>query len=283
MRTEKYGIQKGKFLIFCYFFSAALVKFCRRSYNSTKSPTCRLFQKGRLSMSVSSICSPISPASAAERRRQAFCCFGAAAALVPGVYLSQLLHLLEAPLFSRIYYGNLSAVFFSLLAAGWIFLVTGLVLRLLNRRLGLRLFAKHPPLPLRRKALLYAMTVIPIVTVGLLLDQRFKFVYVLGDRVTAMTFLGNAAGYLLLAARLFAAVGVMLFFDRGAAVLWPHLPLPLGGLAAMAAFCFWELYLTPGVFSAFYLFLYVYCGAAARISQGRFAVTYTMCLLLYCL
>lgn len=208
----------------------------------------------------------------------------AAGILVVGTYLSELLHLLEKPLFSLYYYGNGNAAIYSLTAAVYIFLFLLLSHEGLKKLSGCEVFGKKGRLSLRRRGVLYAMTVIPVLVVAVCLNYRFKLVLELGQRLSAMSVLGNATGYLLKAARIFAAVYAIFLVDAGAEpFLGTQKWLPVGGLFAMVTFGVLEWVFVPSRFSLMYLVLFLYYGVLAKVAQKRFAVTYALALALYIL
>ena len=218
-------------------------------------------------------------------RRLSLRFFAAAALLTLGVYASELFHLLEKPLFSRVYYGNLNATFFALTAAVYIFLFVLLLHRCIKKRLKVSPFEKHPaPMPLSRKALLYCLTVFPILLTTAFLGFHFKLIYELGERITGMTLLGNAVSYLFAGAKLFGAIYLIFLIERGCDALFvSRPPLPIGGAVALLTFGICELIFTSSAFSLLYALLFLYDGILYLISGRRFGVTYSLALLLYVL
>lgn len=218
-------------------------------------------------------------------RRLALRFFAAAGLLTLGVYVSELFHLLEKPLFSRVYYGNLNTTFFALTAAVYIFLFVLLLHRCIKKRLKVSPFEKHPArMSLSRKALLYCLTVFPILLTAAFLGFHFKLIYELGERITGMTLLGNAVSYLFAGAKLFGAIYLIFLIERGCDALFvSRPPLPIGGAVALLTFGICELIFTSSAFSLLYALLFLYDGILYLISGRRFGVTYSLALLLYVL
>ena len=205
-------------------------------------------------------------------------CLLGAVTLAAGVGLTELFHLLEKPLFSRIYYGNFNGVFFGVLSAVFLALVLFFVHRKLKRRTGLTPFVKHPPVPFPRRAVLYLMTALPVLLVSILLGYRFKLVYELGDRVAKMHMWGNAAGYLRAAAVLFAAVYTVFLTEKAIPSKFP-----VGALASLLLFGVPSWLTDPSPLSVVYFALFFYIGILYRVSQNRFWVTYILSVVLYIL
>lgn len=218
-------------------------------------------------------------------RRAGVQCLLAAAFMLPCVYLSELLHLLEQPLFSRVYYGNLNATFFAILAAAYLYAFLAVFHRQIKRRLGLSPFnSARKKLSIARKAAIYCMTVVPVLLTALALHCRFKLIYELGERITGMTLLGNAVGYIYAAAKLLCAIYLIFLvecaFDR---FFVRRPPLPFGGMAAMLTFGLCEMIFTPSRFALLYLVLFLYYGVIYLVSERRFGVTYAAAAILYIL
>jgi len=217
-----------------------------------------------------------------QPKTQIFTCFFWALALVAGAYLSELVHLLEKPLFKLVYHGNLNEMFFGVIGAGVIFGVILTLHKIIAERTGINVVQKNPtPVSLGRRAILYFMTVIPVLIVALALGREFKIVQELGDRISKMAMIGNAAGYVLAAAKICAAIYVIFLVDGS--VGKTKYPIPYGGLFAMLTFGVVELFVTPSAFSLLYFFLFLYFGILAKVTQYRFGVTYVLALVLYIL
>ncbi|MDE7394713.1 MAG: hypothetical protein K2M95_01170, partial [Clostridiales bacterium] len=120
-----------------------------------------------------------------------------AAAIVFCVYIAQLLHLLEEPLFSRVYYGNLKKLFFYVSnIVVWVPMLVGIHL-LLKKYTGYKAFhLTRKEIPLKRIFLLYACVIVPIFIVSAALGFNLKIVYELGSRITGVQAWSNASAYL---------------------------------------------------------------------------------------
>lgn len=210
-------------------------------------------------------------------------CFLWAGLLVALCYLSAVFHLLEGPLFSLVYYGNLNLLFYNVVSAGYILLVVLCLRKRITAATGVKLCVPAAqPLSLRRRAAVYVMTVVPILLVAIFLGRQFKIVYMLGTRVSGMTALGNGAGYVLAAAKLFAATAVVFLVQSGMEeVLGKKTWIPFGGLAAMLTFGVLDWIIAPSLLSPVYLILYGYMGVLALVTRGRFFVTWILALVLY--
>lgn len=203
-------------------------------------------------------------------------------ALVAGTYLSELVHLLERPLFRLVYHGNLNDMFFGVIGAGVVFGVLLTLHKIIVEKTGINVMEKNEtPISMGRRAVLYFMTVIPILAVALILGREFKLVQELGDRISKMAMIGNAAGYVLAASKICVAVYVIFLTDK--AIGKTRYPIPWGGLFAMLTFGALELLVTPSAFSLLYFFLFFYFGILAKVTQYRFGVTYVLALVLYIL
>lgn len=209
----------------------------------------------------------------------------AALFLILGVYVSQLLHLLEAPLFSKVYYGNLNSTFFAVLAALYIYLFAILFHRRMKKRFGISPFQKfREKFFLKRKLALYIMTVLPIVLTAAALNFKFKIIFELGERITGMTLVGNAVGYIYAAAKIFCAIYVIFLVEDAFDNLFERKPrLPYGGLAAMLTFGFLEMLFANSMFAWLYFALFLYFGVIYLASGKAFAVTYAISMILYVL
>lgn len=205
--------------------------------------------------------------------------------LVAGCYLSELVHLLEEPLFKLVYHGNLNEMFFGVIGAGVIF---GLLLSLhktVVQKTEINVMQKNPePISMGRRAVLYFMTVIPILSVALALGREFKIVQELGDRISKMAMVGNAAAYVLAAAKICVAVYVIFLTDKAVENrVGKQVHFPFGGLFAMLTMGAAELFVTPSAFSLLYFFLFFYFGILAKVTRYRFGLTFVLALVLYIL
>lgn len=210
--------------------------------------------------------------------------FIAAAILAVGVYLSQLVHLLEKPVFSHIYYGNLNTAFFYTFGAVLIFGYTVIFHIISKKKLSFSPFGKKgKEINIKRRAVLYVMTAVPIIATAAALNFRFKIIYELGEKITGMTLLGNAVGYLYVAAKLFALVYFTALVQKGFERLFGTDKFPVGGIAAAIVFGLFEILFGNSLFTPLYIFLYVYFGLIYTIAKKRFGTTYALSMMLFVL
>ena len=212
-------------------------------------------------------------------------CLAAAFVLPVGMYLSEFSVFLEEPLFEKIYYGNLNTMFYHIACAAFIFAFVAVFHKLIKKHTGFTPFgAIEGKLGLKRKAILYAMTVLPVFITGAALDFRFKLVYGLGERVTGMTLLGNGVGYIHAAAKLMCALYFIALIEQAFEAIYHSVrPVPVGGILAAATFGVAEMIFAPSAFSLLYLFLIGYFGVVYLVSEKRFGITYALALIMYIL
>ncbi len=205
--------------------------------------------------------------------------------LALGTYASYIFHIFDNNIFAYFYYGNLKRLFYCEAVAAYLFVLLPVLRKRIAAQTGLNIMpVKHPPLTLGRKAVLYVMTVVPILLTAVALGYRFKIVYLLGDRIAAVMAVCNAAGALMLAAKLFVAVYAIFMVQAGVeALLGKESPIPFGGIFAALTFGTLEWLTEPSRFSLLYLGLFVYVGILALVSKRRFGVTYALSVVLYLL
>ena len=201
------------------------------------------------------------------------------------MYLSELSVFLEEPLFSAIYYGNLNTMFYHVACAAFILAFFALYHRGMKKKAAFTPFVKvREPLTVKSKLLLYFMTIIPVFITSAALDFRFKLVYGLGERVTAMTLLGNGVGYIHTAAKLLCVIYFVALVEAAFEAMFHSVrPVPVGGILAAATFGIGEMVFAPSAFSLLQLFLIGYFGVVYILSQKRFGVTYALALIMYIL
>ena len=212
-------------------------------------------------------------------------CLAAAFLLPVGVYLSELSVFLEEPLFRYIYYGNLNIMLYHIACLIFILAFIGIFHRCMKNRAHFTPFLQPTErLPLRRKILLYFMTLLPVFITSAALGFRFKLVYGLGERVTAMTLLGNGVGYIHTAAKLLCVIYFIALTESSFEAMFHSVrPVPVGGILAAVTFGVGEMIFAPSEFSLLQLFLIGYFGAVYLLSEKRFGVTYTLALIMYIL
>ncbi len=209
--------------------------------------------------------------------------FIAAAVLLCGLYLSELIHLLEQPLFSRVYYGNLNSIFF----AGFSALYLGVFFIFFHKSarnvLGETPFKKKDaPMGIKRNAILYAMTVIPVVVTAMILGFEFKIVYELGENVSGMVLYSNVAMYANKAVKLLYSTYLIYLFEKGARKLFNgNAYIPFGGIMLLLTFGIVELLISVSEFRWLYFGYTVYFGLIYRVSEERFVPTYLLSLILF--
>ncbi len=222
--------------------------------------------------------------SSIEKRRESIFYFLAAAILLAGVYLSELFHLLEKPLFSLVYNGNLNQMFFAV--TSFLYIIGFLFLFHFQARKYIKspFFQTKGKIDLKRTVSLYLMTLLPIIIVGMVLKFKFKVVYGLGEKITLMTLVGNATMYAQAAAKLFAITYFIYLIQRGSHMLFDaNGYIPFGGILAAVTFGIIEFFVNNTTLSVIQLLLCLYYGVIWLVSEGRFGVTYTLALLLYIL
>lgn len=212
-------------------------------------------------------------------------CFTWALILVLGTYVSYVFHIFDNNIFAYFYYGNLKRLFYCEFVAAYLFVLLPVLRKRIQAQTGLEIMpVEHPPLKVGRKAVLYVMTVVPILLMAVSLGYRFKIVYLLGDRIAAVMAACNAAGGLMLAAKLFVAVYVIFLVQTGVeTLLGKKSVIPFGGIFAALTFGLLEWLTEPSRFSVLYIFLFVYVGILALVSKRRFGVTYALSVVLYLL
>lgn len=221
-------------------------------------------------------------------RRESIRYFLFALALVGCVYLTELLHLLEKPLFSLIYYGYVTEIVYSLTAAAFLTVLLVVYHRVARIYLGTRLIEREKRVSdgtdLRRRIALYIMIILPVILTGIFLGFQFKIVYELGEKVNMYTLFGNLSGYALVAAKLFAYLYFIMLVQTGFERLFKGVErLPLGGVACMLVFGLIEVFVSPSMFSWLYFAQCLYYGIIYLVSDRRFFITYALMIILYVL
>ena len=215
-----------------------------------------------------------------------------AAAIVFCVYIVQIFHILEEPLFSRVYYGNIPKVLYNACCGVvWIPMLVGVHL-LLKKFTGYKAFhLAHRELPLKRILLLYACTVIPIFIVSAALGFELKIVHELGTRVTGIQVWSNASDYLyggvkllffIIFIEILQEAGELLYKGKGSTFI------PWGGIAAMLVFGFGDVivaYATGAgvLFAWLYLVFDLLYGVIFLVSKKSYFATFVLSLIIYIL
>ncbi len=231
------------------------------------------------------------PLSREEEKRLAAKYLVFAAITLAGIYIAQLFHLLD-PLFDRIYYGNLTMVFFY--ACNAIFWVPFIIVLC---RQAVKYTGYHPirrtkkELTLKRSLIIYACTIVPIFIVSAALGFNIKIVYELGKRVTGMQLLSNAIMYVHGGVKLILAIIFLEFVQEAADLLYKgkyHRRIPWGGFALALIYGFAEVIVSyaSGGFSMFawlYIAFDLLYGVIYLLSERNFPVTYFVSLIIYIL
>ena len=222
-----------------------------------------------------------------SERKESVKYFLYAFALLACVYLTELFHLLDKPLFSLVYYGYLADVAYNLVSA--VFLIGVLIgfHRIARKFLGTRLLEKREDdetLSLYSRIALYVMTALPIILTGIFLGFQFKVVYELGEKVNMYTLINNLSGYALNGAKLIAFLYFIMLTQTVAEKLFETSKnLPFGGFLCMITFGLIEVFVSPSIFAWLYFALCLYYGIIYLVSGRRFFVTFTLMMLLYVL
>lgn len=221
----------------------------------------------------------------AEERRGCLKFFLAAAILLCGMYLSELFHLLEKPLFSLLFYGSVEKILFAACATVYLLLFFVFFHKVFYKKTGITPFIKREEkLGLRRTAILYAMTVVPILAVGIALNFQFKIVLELGEKVTGLTLASNLCMYAYAAVKLLLAVYFIFLTETGFRKLFVGGKyIPYGGISLLLTFGIIEFFVTASAFSWLYLALCVYYGIIWLVAGQRFGLTYCLAIILYVL
>lgn len=221
----------------------------------------------------------------AEVRRGCLKYFLAAAILLCGVYLSELFHLLENLFLAHSFYGNFSKIVFAVSSSLYMLAFFVLFHFVLKKKTGITPFEKHETkLSYKRIAVLYVMTVVPVLAVGMALNFQFKIVFELGEKVTGVTVASNLCMYVNAAMKLFCAIYFIFLAETGFRKLFVGGKyVPYGGISLLLTFGLIELFVTASAFSWLYLFLCLYYGLIWMVSGQRFWLTYCLAVILYVL
>ena len=218
------------------------------------------------------------------KRKESIAYFLASVILLAGVYLSELFHLLEKPLFSLVYNGNLNQMFFAVTSLLYI------VGFLVAFHFTARKYIESPfcrtkgKIDLKRTIALYLMTLLPIIVVAIVLKFKFKIVYGLGEKITLMTLVGNATMYAQAIAKLFAITYFIYLIQRGCHLLFTaNGHIPFGGIMALITFGIIEFFVNTTALSLIQLLLCLYYGVIWLVSEERFGITFMLSILLYVL
>lgn len=214
-----------------------------------------------------------------------------AGAALACVYLAQIFRLC-APLFERIYYGNLTNMLISICQA--IFWVPCIVVLyfLIKKCTGYKVFRRSKTeLSLKRSLIIYACAVVPIFIVSAALKFELKIVYELGKRVTGVQLGTNAVMYANGAVKLVLAIIMVELVQEGAELLYKGKyakEIPWGGIALALVFGFLEVIVayathTNTMFAWLYVAFDLLYGFIYTLSKKNFYITFFVSLIIYIL
>lgn len=215
-----------------------------------------------------------------------------AAIVLAGIYIVQIFHVFDS-LFDRIYYGNLTTIFFYICnAVFWIPFIV-LLYKFVYKYTGYKLFRKSDPLPLKRSLIIYVCAVVPIFIVSAVLGFELKVVVELGKKVTGMQLATNAASYAHGAIKLILAVIFIELVQEAGQLLYKGKygnRIPWGGIALALSFGFAEVIVayatgtsTAFLFSWMYIAFDLLYGIIYLLGEKNFFVTYFVSLIIYIL
>lgn len=227
-----------------------------------------------------------------EEKKLAFTYLIFAAIILAGIYIVQIFHVFN-PLFDRVYYGNLTTIFYYICnVVVWIPFIV-LLYKFVLKYTGLKLFRKSAPLSLKRSLIIYVCAVVPIFIVSAVLGFELKVVVELGKKVTGMQLATNGASYAHGAVKLLLAVMFIELVQEAGQLLYKGKycnRIPWGGIALAVIFGFAEVIVayTTGTTTAF-LFAWMYIafdllyGVIYLLSNKNFFVTYFVSLIIFIL
>lgn len=214
-----------------------------------------------------------------------------AAIALAGIYVVQIFHLFD-PLFARIYYGNLTRVFYYICnAVFWIPFIIVLNMQIFKHT-GFRAIRRgREELSLKRSLVIYACTIVPIFVVSAILGFQLKVVYELGKRVTGIQLISNAVMYVHGGVKLIIAIIFMQLVQEAVDILYKGKYaglIPWGGIALAVIYGFAEV-LAAYASGTYSLFMWLYIafdllyGVIYILSKRNFPVTYFVSLIIYIL
>lgn len=234
---------------------------------------------------------PTEPLSRADEKKSAYKYLIFAAITFAGIYFAQIFHLFD-PLFSRIYYGNLTTIFFYILNVFfWIPFIVVLYKQIRKRTGFCVFFRESTPLSLKRSLIIYACAVVPIFIVSAALGFQLKIVVELGKRVTGMQLITNASMYGHGAVKLILAVIFIELVQEAVELLYKgkySKQIPWGGIALALLFGFTEV-IVAYASGAFTMFAWLYIafdllyGVIYLLGKKRFSLTFFVSLIIYIL
>ncbi len=211
--------------------------------------------------------------------------FLTAAALIAIVYIARIFHLLEEPLFSLVYYGNLNGIFYAGCAT---ILYVGAAIaahHVAKNCLDYKIFGnKKQPIGIVRRAIIYSIVLGFALGISIYLDFTLKVVYELGEKITGMQLLSNGLSYIMESAKILLAVCVIALAQEAFdSIFETKIPLPFGGLFLFLTYGVLELIFNYTDFSPIYLiFTFVY-GIIYLLTYNRALLTFAVCVILFLL
>lgn len=214
-----------------------------------------------------------------------------AAIALAGMYFVQIFHAF-APLFDKIYYGNLTTIFFY--ACNVIFWIPfiAVLYKQIKKHTGYKVFRRsRTELSLKRSLIIYACALVPIFIVSAALGFEIKVVFELGKKVTGMQLTTNAVMYVHGAVKLIITVIIIQLVQEAAELLYKgkySAYIPFGGIAACLICGFTDVIVAYGT-NLFTMFAWLYVaftllyGVIYLLSKKNFFVTYFVSLIIYIL
>ncbi len=227
----------------------------------------------------------------AEQKRLAIKYIIFAAIALAGMYFVQIFHVF-APLFDKIYYGNLTTIFFY--ACNVIFWIPFIVVlyKQIKKHTGYKVFRRNrEEVSLKRSLIIYACALVPIFIVSAALGFEIKVVFELGKKVTGMQLTTNAIMYVHGAVKLILTVIIIELVQEAAQLLYKGKYseyIPFGGIAACLICGFTDVIVAYGT-GLFTMFAWLYVafnllyGVIYLLSKKNFFVTYFVSLIIYIL
>jgi len=201
------------------------------------------------------------------------------------IYIARLFHLLEEPLFSLIYYGNLNGVFYA--ACSFLFYLAVVIVTniILKKKFKFRLFEKNKkPISIVNRAIIYIIVLGFGLGISIYLNFKLKIVYELGERITGMQLLSNGVSYVMEAMKILIAVCIIcLIQETFENIFESKIPIPYGGLVLFLTYGVLEFIFNYSTFSPIYfVFTFVY-GIIYLLTNKRTLLTFLVSLILFLL
>lgn len=207
------------------------------------------------------------------------------------MYIVQLFRLF-APLFQRVYYGNLTTMFFYILCVlFWIPCLAVLYLQI-KKHTGYKVFRRaRKELSLKRSLIIYACAVVPIFIVSAALGFELKVVFELGKRVTGIQLGTNGVMYAYGAVKLLLGVILIELVQECMDILYRGKyagKIPWGGIFYAVIVGLIDVivaYATGAqvLFAWLYVAFHLLYGVIYLLSEKNFYVTYFVSLIIYIL